>query len=210
MSTSAQVAANQANAQHSTGPKTADGKSNSSQNRLKHGLAGEFRLLANEIPLEYDRLSSALETEYRPVTPTERILVERMTQYQWLIQRALHCQAIWFETNEGTPRDERSLALFIRYGTTNERAFSKCLNDLLKVRAEKRKQQIGFERQKMDAADQTRKQALETRKQDKHKWDIWMVQMKLEHQELVNAQLETPETRIPNRVQRILAREQAA
>jgi hypothetical protein len=39
MSTEAQIAANQANAQHSTGPQSAAGKAASSQNRRLHGLA---------------------------------------------------------------------------------------------------------------------------------------------------------------------------
>lgn len=38
MTTTAQIEANRANAQHSTGPKTAEGKARSSQNALKHTL----------------------------------------------------------------------------------------------------------------------------------------------------------------------------
>ena len=39
MSTEAQIAADRANAQHSTGPQSAAGKAASSQNRGLHGLA---------------------------------------------------------------------------------------------------------------------------------------------------------------------------
>jgi hypothetical protein len=38
MATDAQIAANQANAQHSTGPKSETGKANSSRNATKHGM----------------------------------------------------------------------------------------------------------------------------------------------------------------------------
>ena len=45
--------------------------------------------------------------------------------------------------DDGTIDDKR-LALYLRYETTHERAFHKCLNELLRIRAEKRKAEIGF------------------------------------------------------------------
>jgi hypothetical protein len=49
MSTEAQISANQANSQNSTGPKTEAGKTASAQNSWKHGLTvGVFRVLATE------------------------------------------------------------------------------------------------------------------------------------------------------------------
>lgn len=50
-----------------------------------------------------------------------------------------------------------------------------------------------------------RQTAAENRKQDVHKTHFWMLQTKAEHQELLNANLETPETHIPGPVERILA-----
>ena len=44
MSTSAQIAANRANSQLSTGPKTKEGKAASSRNRITHGLATDRTL----------------------------------------------------------------------------------------------------------------------------------------------------------------------
>ncbi|MCU1295161.1 MAG: hypothetical protein JWP08_4011, partial [Bryobacterales bacterium] len=51
----------------------------------------------------------------------------------------------------------KALSLYLRYKSTNDRAFSKCLNDLLKLRAEKRKPEIGFEREKQREAKLARK-----------------------------------------------------
>ncbi len=119
-------------------------------------------------------------------------------------------QTFCFDGDQTNEEHQRSLSLYIRYQTTNERAFSKCLNDLLKLRCERRKEQIGFESQKLALAEHSRKQQIENRKQDLHKCDIWLAEAKAEHQELLNHRLETPEMRIPNRVQRILARTQAA
>lgn len=148
--------------------------------------------------------------DHQPTNHTEHVLVERMAQHQWLIQRALHLQTLAFEKFADAEDHQRSLALYLRYQTTNERAFSKCLNDLLKLRSEKRKEQIGFESHQLQQAEHARKHSIENRKLDLHKMDVWLAEAKAEHQELLNARLETPETRMPNRVARILARQQAA
>ena len=44
MATEKQIAANRANAQRSTGPRTATGRSKSSRNAYRHGLSGPLRL----------------------------------------------------------------------------------------------------------------------------------------------------------------------
>jgi hypothetical protein len=212
MSTEAQINANNSNAQHSTGPKTEAGRAASSQNNFRHGFAGEFRLLASEDPLAYDQLHRNFTIEHQPTTFTQKLLIEKMAQHHWLRQRALELQNLTLESaGHRKEKDiERSLALYIRYQTTNERAFGKCLSDLLKLRAEKRKEQIGFESQQRQKEDHARKQSIEIRKQDLHKLNVWLAEAKAEHQEFLNHRLETPETRMPNRVQRILARTQAA
>src|ERR1700760_4138026 len=93
MSTDAQISANRANAQHSTGPKTESGKAASSQNSWKHGLSGGvFTVLSTESQFAYQDLLEHLLTEYQPQTPTESILVERMSQHHWLRNRALFYQ----------------------------------------------------------------------------------------------------------------------
>jgi hypothetical protein len=48
--------------------------------------------------------------------------------------------------------NDKKLALYMRYQSVNDRAFSKCLTDLLKLRAERRKEQIGFESQNQKRA----------------------------------------------------------
>jgi hypothetical protein len=130
MSTEAQVAANQANAELSTGPKTEEGKAVSSRNHTSHGLTYKgvaFFLLPWENAEEYDWLVIDLKREYLPKSATETILVERMAQHHWLRNRAELLQTHAFDDDGGL--DEKRLALFLRYQTTNERAFHKCLND---------------------------------------------------------------------------------
>ncbi|MDQ2776436.1 MAG: hypothetical protein M3Y57_16200, partial [Acidobacteriota bacterium] len=69
-----------------------------------------------------------------------------------------------------------------RYQTTHDRAFHKCLNQLAKLRADKRKEQIGFESQKRQQAAQeaieVSKQADETRRQEVHQAKVRLLNSK--------------------------------
>lgn len=197
MSTEAQIKANRANAQQSTGPKSEAGKTASSRNNFRHGFTGAFCVLGWESADEFNQLSRDLAEEHKPATPTETLLVTQMAQAWWLRTRALVLQNACF--TDGSV-DQKQLALYLRYQTTHERAFHKSLNQLLKLRAEKRKIEIGFEsrqlkqsRAREQAEELARRQAVEKRKQELH-----------------NMKLETGEHQIPGRIQRIIAAENAA
>ena len=148
MSTQAQVAANQANAQLSTGPKSEAGRAAAARNNFRHGLttSSEFWVLPSESQTDYLKLLAQFQQEHQPETPTEEALVQAMAEHHWLRHRAMRLEEACFDFTTGQIIDERKLALYLRYQTTHERAFHKALNDLLKLRAEKRKAEIGFER----------------------------------------------------------------
>ena len=176
MSTAAQLAANQANAQLSTGPKTEEGKAASSQNNFRHGCTGKFMLLPQESNGEFQELKDALNEEHQPATPTEALLVERMVEHFWLSQRAIRLQGFCFDDGLHQP-DLQKLSIYLRYQSTHDRAFHKCLGELQKLRAEKRKAELGFESQK-------RKEAEELRKQEMHDARVRALNAKSEDQEL--------------------------
>ncbi len=188
----AQLNANQANAQRSTGPKTTAGKAISAMNNFRHGFTGAFTVLPWEKQAEFDALLGGLRDEHKPSGLTETTLVDRMAQALWLSKRAVMLQHVTFNHNLPTCDDPKQLALYMRYQTTNERAFHKCLNDLLKLRAEKRKQEIGFESQQRQRSAELRKEAehgrraaAEDRKQEHHRWDILLAEAKVDHQQLL-------------------------
>ncbi len=160
----ARLAANRANSQLSTGPKTEEGRAAVAQNRWRHGLTGEFMTLAWERAEDFQQLVADLRSEHQPSTPTEKLLVDRMAQHYWLMQRALSLQNLTFKSDLPLCVNEKDLALYMRYQTTHERAFHKCLRELAKLRAERRiaaKEEIlGFESQKRAAAAEIRKQEL--------------------------------------------------
>jgi hypothetical protein len=191
MATSAQVTANQSNAQHSTGPKTPQGKAIAARNNLRYGFTGVFSVLPWENQGEFDALFTGLCNEHQPATPTEAALIEKMAQGLWLGKRALLLQEVTFNLEMPACIDEKQLALFIRYQTTHDRAFHKCLDQLLKLRAEKRKQEIGFESQKYKQADQTRREAAEKRKQELHHHGVLLSEAKLDHQLLLNSNIQS-------------------
>ncbi len=179
----AQLRANRANSQHSTGAKTSEGKQTVSLNAFRHGLAGRFLLLPHENENEFKELFHGLQHEHRPSTPTEHLLVEGMAQHYWLAQRALNLQQLCFDES-GV--DEKQLALYLRYQTTHDRGFHKCLNDLLRLRAQKRREEIGFVSQQHKQADQTRREARENRQEERHRWAVLLAQAKVDHQHLQN------------------------
>jgi len=164
----AQLAANRENALKSCGPKTDEGKAVSSQNRLTHGLArhnGRFALLPTEDATEFAALRDTYFHEHAPTDQTETDLIQGMVEALWLRNRAQNLQPSCFDPQTCTVADPKALALFLRYENTYNRAYSTALKDLLRIRSEKRKSEIGFEAQK-------RAQEAHQMKKDKHFWEV--------------------------------------
>ncbi len=199
MSTQAQLTANQANAQHSTGPRTEQGRAIAAQNNFRHGFTGVFRVLQWESEKEFDALHTALREEHRPSTVTETVLVDKMAQALWLSKRAAWMQHEIFNAEE--PGCDHP------HQTTNDRAFHKCLNDLLKLRAETRKQEIGFVSHEQKRNQETHRQNRENRKQELHKWSLLLAEAKLDRQLLQNS---TTAHAQPGAQPRFIAAENAA
>jgi hypothetical protein len=83
MATPAQITANQANAQKSTGPRSVEGKSASRFNALKHGIDAQSIVIPGEVPEDYDALAEAYHREYRPESPSEAFHVRTMLRAAW-------------------------------------------------------------------------------------------------------------------------------
>jgi hypothetical protein len=176
MASAAQINANRENAKKSHGPTTEEGKQASSRNNFRHGLSGHvFLLMSWEKAEDFDLLLKALQKEYKPETATEHLLVEKMAQQHWLSQRAQTLLTMHMSTEadenldvfvlEGIEKGmHKRVSDYLRYQTQHERLFQRALHDLLKLRAEKRKEQIGFESQKHTQAAETRREAAETRR----------------------------------------------
>jgi hypothetical protein len=89
------VSQNRANAQHSTGPRTAEGKAASAQNAFKHGLSIQrHAVLRDEDPALYAQLLSELREIYEPRSPREALAVEDIAQCRWALQRFDEAEAV--------------------------------------------------------------------------------------------------------------------
>jgi hypothetical protein len=78
---------NRANSQHSTGPRTAEGKARASMNALKHGMfAGEV-VLPGEDPQAFQQLTDSYARECRAETSEELSIVHDIVSARWRARR---------------------------------------------------------------------------------------------------------------------------
>ncbi len=87
MSTTEKIRANRENAKKSTGPRTAKGKTRSSQNALKHGLLAQDAVLPGEDPAEFDQHLTSFEDTYLPRNRVEKEIVRQIADVSWRMQR---------------------------------------------------------------------------------------------------------------------------
>ncbi|HEY2158094.1 MAG TPA: hypothetical protein VGH33_20870, partial [Isosphaeraceae bacterium] len=87
MASAAQIAANQANAQHSTGPKTPPGKAMSCRNSLKHGLSGRGVVLPEAEEQEVARRVDEWRESYAVRLPHEEFALREMVRESVRIER---------------------------------------------------------------------------------------------------------------------------
>jgi hypothetical protein len=154
MSTQAQIEANRANAQLSTGPKTPEGKQIVAKNRITHGLTGQAVLIPGENPDDLKRLAIKLELELAPVNEVEAALVNTIANLQWRLDRV----AAWIgqltaECLEADPaQPSRLMKMFSktanpcdayerlnRHEASLRRQWHKCVRDLQNSKDERSK-----------------------------------------------------------------------
>jgi hypothetical protein len=87
MSSPSRFEINKANAQHSSGPKTAAGKQRSSLNALRHGLTGQIVVMPTEDLQAYQTHLESFTDEYHPAGATEANLVQALADTSWRLNR---------------------------------------------------------------------------------------------------------------------------
>jgi hypothetical protein len=85
--TDQQLAANRANSQLSTGPRTAEGKTKASLNAVKTALTGRTVLLPTEDAAAYETHIRAYQDELKPVGRLESDLVQSIADASWRLHR---------------------------------------------------------------------------------------------------------------------------
>jgi hypothetical protein len=88
MRTEKQSEASRTNGARSNGPKTENGKANSSQNSNRHNLTGsQIILLSTEDPLEFLRHEKEYLNRFQPLDGVERDLVRKLIAASWREKR---------------------------------------------------------------------------------------------------------------------------
>src|ERR1035437_8024935 len=98
MATPAQIDANRANAQKSTGPRSAEGKSASRFNALKHGIDAASIVIPGEDPADYDSLAAHHHHEFRPQSASESFHVDTMLRADWQKRRLQRVEVDLYHT----------------------------------------------------------------------------------------------------------------
>lgn len=107
------LSANRANAKHSTGPRSREGKARSSHNALRHGIlakaAFNARIDGPSRRAEFDALVAGLAQEYQPQTMTEQMTVQQLAGCYWRLAKVWRFEqaAAWrMWIAPGMPMDE--------------------------------------------------------------------------------------------------------
>ncbi len=87
MATAAQITANKANAQSSTGPRTEAGKSRSALNALRHGITSQLVVLPTDDIDLYTAFAAAWHADFDPHGILETQLVQTLADTQWRLNR---------------------------------------------------------------------------------------------------------------------------
>jgi hypothetical protein len=93
MSSESKIAANRANAQLSTGPRTLEGKAASSLNAFKHGLRSNRLLVLPNEQDEFDQLLTALRAQVNPQGPLEELAFSELLRAAWHLRRVQLAEA---------------------------------------------------------------------------------------------------------------------
>jgi hypothetical protein len=86
--TEQQLAANRANAQHSTGPNTPEGRKRSSQNALRHGITAQTTVMTEEDRIKHDEFCANMMADLAPVGGMETFLASSVAEEAWRLNHA--------------------------------------------------------------------------------------------------------------------------
>lgn len=136
--------ANRENSKHSTGPRTPDGKSTSSNNAKTHGLSAVDPVLPQEDAAQFTALRDDYTAQFNPATPYQKFLVAQLAGAHWKLMRVERIELAMFATLDHNPDDPGATlaqaflnpdtaAAFTRlerYRANIERTYHRCIREL--------------------------------------------------------------------------------
>jgi hypothetical protein len=130
------LAANQANAQFSTGPATPEGRAKSAQNARTHGLCASDLLVANEDQGEFEAMEVKLMLDVGAKGELEQILFSELVTASWQLRRIARMETELSAGHESYTvlLDDEALQKKLdrlgRHHTRFERTFHRSLKEL--------------------------------------------------------------------------------
>jgi hypothetical protein len=125
-----QIEANRRNAQNSTGPKTLQGKTAVRLNALRHGLRARTAVLPDENADDFHQLCAGLESEFRPQTRAEQILVEEMAVSHWKLARLETGERAIYKKDIPVKEQMAMIVQLSQYEARLKRSFIKAMREL--------------------------------------------------------------------------------
>ncbi len=86
------AATNRENAQHSTGPRTVEGKERVRLNAVKHGMYSQTVLIPTEHQAAFEQDRTVLQARYRPETIEEHEFVQTILECRWRLSQAFNTE----------------------------------------------------------------------------------------------------------------------
>ncbi|MBE0659358.1 MAG: hypothetical protein IH602_16820, partial [Bryobacteraceae bacterium] len=144
MATAAQIAANRANAQLSTGPKTEEGKARSSQNNFSSGLTSrEFVILPGQEEF-FGEWMIGLHAGIQPCGALEFDVFRQLAHASWTLHRCRQAEVQSFHNQRhkgydilAYPVSEDALKLIDLYTRRAERSYQRALKELKTLQTER-------------------------------------------------------------------------
>ena len=130
MASEKQIAANQRNAQLSTGPKTEAGRNASRMNAYTHGLTGQIDFRTPEEQAAHDKFCAGIVASLAPADGVERQFAQSVAEDHWRLNKgrsiennlfALSCSFLDNIDETDDPEIEKALADVRTFTTSSER-----------------------------------------------------------------------------------------
>jgi hypothetical protein len=143
MATEKQIAANRANAQLSTGPKTEAGRAASSHNATTHSLTAKGLIILPGHEADFAQLEAGLRASLQPDTPLQEVFFKRIVDCAWKLERCRFAEqdistSYGFNIHEplSDPAGVNRLAAIQKYAREAENSMIKSIRELGKLQTE--------------------------------------------------------------------------
>jgi hypothetical protein len=141
MANSAQIAANQANAKQSTGPRTEKGKASSARNATRHGLSGHTFVVADDERGIFEEFLQDHRDDLQPIGALQHDLFDQIVLSAWNLRRLSRLEAELISGDGlldplAVDANAKRLQLLMTYRGRNERSLHKALTELRRLQEE--------------------------------------------------------------------------